>query len=1121
MRVTTKRVLAAALSGLLAGSMLIGCTTPGVNGGMPVPTHTPAPTQGAVQTPEPTMAPQETLVPQVTQIPEDISLPKIWEWDGVTVTDRRNAAVASLTGDGIYVEKEGKNAVLVSEGKDGYLELPENIWSDVSEGFTVAYRFKADKDAADNAKVFQTNLCGYGMGDTQWRDAPEISLSVDGTLRIYVGGRTINGVYNANATYNNGIAGVDDKAYAEPGGHKTRYEASTAALTKGEWHEVILSVSKTGVQLYFDGQKAELKQKDATYDLTSSLDYLLNTYKDGKLLIADYLCTSFGNSVYSDEPNFKGCIDTVEIYQEALTAEELLADAKEPIYSWDFEGDMLAEAEPAELDTDPSWYLGKTKLTEVTKLAVTSPDEETTVQIWMDAKGSYYYSVVDGGQTVIETSAIGLELKEADLSEGLSVRSGSIVTTAVNETYELFTGNSATVTDHCNELRFVLENTAGCFTFEISVHDDGFAYRYTDVTAGTGEKVTVLDEISEVILPESATTWAFELNGHYEGTYIKRNHKQLTALEQKLSTPMLAKFGDYWMVMTEASVINNNGEYCASALGTTRGSAVLNWSFGQRRDPAREAKGDLDFPGMLPITEVTTVNGFTTPWRAFVFSMDLNELVNSSLITDLNDTADTALFADTSYIKPGKVAWSWWAEEGAQGTYSKHIEYIDFAAKNGWDYVCLDVGWRSFERKLPELCAYAKEKGVGVFVWVNYRDIKDANRMEQLFSKWKAAGIVGLKTDYFESDEQSVLTVMQSIAEWCAKNQLMVLYHGCVRPGGECRTYPNILSTEAVYGEENHKWSEEPTVTNCLLYPFVRNICGSMDYTPAGTKVDSEATYGFCLAQTVVYESALQHFAYAAASYEKYNGLAFLNQVPTEWDESVLLDGEPGEHVTYARRNGDNWFIGSMTKEERSVNISLEFLESGFYNFYIYEDREDGTGLVHRELRLEKEDVLTLNLKNGGGAAVMITKGTMDTTVGEDESVNPAGYAYYEAEQRDNTLNGAAVRASSAFCSGNQKVGYIGYAGNSLVINNIIVEADGTYKLLLYYCSGENRKLTVTVNGTDTYEMQRLNSGDFVHTAVAELEIVLKAGSNRIEFSNPSYYAPDIDRIAISQTTVK
>lgn len=760
-------------------------------------------------------------------------------------------------------------------------------------------------------------------------------------------------------------------------------------------------------------------------------------------------------------------------------------------------------------------------VSEVEGMKVSSPDGKTTVQFWSDTEGGWFYSVDDSEQPVIGKSRIGMELKEGNLYKGLSLSEGSLETREIKESYELFTGYNAVMENHCNEMAFVLQNEQGSFRFEVRVHDDGMGYRYTEVTAGDAETVTVLDEKSEIALQQDCTSWAFGLNGTYEGTFVKRDYSQLRGLSQKLCTPMLVKTGEFWMLLTEAAALNNNGEFCTSALETKPGSVTLNWCFGLRRDPAKEAKGEVDSPGHLEIKRVETVNGFQTPWRAVVISEDMNEFINTSLLADLNPPADEELFADVSYIKPGKVAWNWWSEGSATKDYNKQIEYIDFAAENGWEHICMDADWRMFESRLAEICQYAKDKGVGIFVWVNYRDLKDKASMEKLIAKWKAAGVVGLKTDYFESDEPSVLQVMQNVAECCAKNQLMVLYHGCIRPGGECRTYPNILSTEAVLGEEFHKWSTDPTVKNCLMYPFTRNLCGSMDYTPTGVKVDNEATYGFCLAQTIVYESALQHFAYAASAYKNYNGLALLNEIPTTWDETRFIEGFPGENITLARRNGDNWFVGSMTAEARTVTLALDFLGEGTYNAYIYENREDGAGLARRELKVTSADTVVLELTKGGGAAMMFTKGTIDTTVGENVALNPEGYTYYEAESPDNWIAGEAKAASSAFCSGGQKVGYVGRAGNTITFPNVKVKESGTYCLLLSYCSGENRKFTVTVNGEAQYELDKLNSGDYVHPAVAAVLVDLKAGNNVIEFGNKTAYAPDIDRIAVSETFAK
>ncbi len=822
---------------------------------------------------------------------------------------------------------------------------------------------------------------------------------------------------------------------------------------------------------------------------------------------ADQKTTETGN--VTDVPETTEALEVTPEVTEAPEVTETPKATEEP----------AATSTPAPTKT-PKPTKAPVVVSEVEGMKVVSPDGNTCVQFWSDTEGVWYYSVADEEQPIIGKSRIGMELKEGNLYKGLSLAEGSFSTREMKENYELFTGYNAVMENYCNEMNFVLENENGSFRFEVRVHNDGFAYRYTDVTVGDGETVTVLDEISEVALQQDCTSWAFGLNGTYEGTFVKRDYSQLRGLSQKLCTPMLVLTGEHWMLLTEAAALNNNGEFCTSALQTKPGNVTLNWAFGLRRDPAKEATGEVDSPGHLDIKTVETVNGFTTPWRAAVISKDMNEFINSSLLADLNPPADEELFADVSYIKPGKVAWSWWSEGSSTGDYNKHIEYIDFAAENGWEHICMDADWRNFEPRLAEICQYAKDKGVGIFVWVNYRDLKDKESMETLLAKWKAAGVVGLKTDYFESDEPLVLQVMQNVAECCAKNQLMVLYHGCIRPGGECRTYPNILSTEAVLGEEFHKWSTDPTVRNCLMYPFTRNICGSMDYTPTGVKVDNEATYGFCLAQTIVYESALQHFAYAASAYKNYNGLALLNHVPTTWDETFFVEGFPGENITLARRNGENWFVGSMTEKARTVELSLDFLGEGAYNAYIYENRADGTGLARREIKVTKEDSIVLELCDGGGAAMMLTKGTIDTSVGENAEMNPEGYTYYEAESPVNVLTGEAKGASSAFCSGGQKVGYVGRPGNTLTFPNIEVEEAGTYSLLLYYCSGDNRKFTVAVNGEERYELDKLNSGDFVHPAIATVLVELNEGNNVITFGNEAAYAPDIDRIAISERPV-
>ncbi len=1048
-----------------------------------------------------------------------VPLPELDSWDGVRVTSSGTLdGDAVLYGEGIslvYDEAFGQN-VLSMTGGAGYLKLPNEIWENTKDGFTVSFSAKPDTSVPNTANLFQTNLCGYGVGDTEWRDAPEISLNMAGNLRIYVGGRTINGVYNAVSTYNNGGPG-DAKDYAEPHGLKPRFNATTKPISKGKWSEIVISVSTDAVKMYVNGEEVDVKRVSSeSGNLRSALNYLFGNYKDGEYQLGKYINTSIGNSVYADTGNYKGLIGNIRIYTCALSADEAKKTA--PDYLWNFNGDCVFDEELTYATPEDLEKYGDTPLTSVDELKTLSPDGKTEFAIRRDENGSYYYSVVDEGTVLVLSSKLGMILTDYDLSNGLLLKEGSVIKGSVNEPYMSFTGMNRESLDEHNETRFTLENSVGSFDLVIEVHNDGAAFRYENVTVfDETAKVTVEKECTEILLPSTSTTWSHIINATYEAEFVKRNPAQLESLTAKLSTPFLVRDQEHYMLISQAGMLTNNAEYCACGLATESGSLTLRWQFGLDRDPKREATGELDRPGHIDIVKLKTVNGFSTPWRVLIISKDLDEFTESTIMTDLNPSPDPELFADISYIKPGRVAWSWWSEEGEQGNYNKHIEYIDFAAANGWEYVCLDAYWREFEPRLAEMCEYAEEKGIGIFVWVNYRDLKNEANMKKLITSWAEAGVVGLKTDYFESDAPNVLEVMEKTAICTAENRLMLLYHGCVHPGGENRTYPNVLSWEAVLGEENHKWSRLPTVTSCLTFPFTRNICGPMDYTPVATKIaSSDVSYGFALAMTVVYESGLQHYAYSAAGYKLYSGLSFLNNAAVTWHESHFIDGAPGEHITVARKNGETWYIGSMTDEPRQVKVPLTFLGNGTYNIYTYTDSKDGAKLVITEGTATASDILTLDLIKNGGAAIIITKEKLDISV--EGAVNDSEYTYYEAESPTNKLAGAAVTQSSAFCSGGGKVGYIGNgSANTLTFEKITVTEDGTYSLLLYYCCGEARSVILTVNGETEYTLTGLNSGSYTHPTFIEVEIELKAGENTVKLSQPTYYAPDIDMIAISK----
>ena len=764
---------------------------------------------------------------------------------------------------------------------------------------------------------------------------------------------------------------------------------------------------------------------------------------------------------------------------------------------------------------------GDTKLYALKDLTTSSPNGKIEAKFWQGEDGGIYYSVESDGDEVIEASKLGLTLSSCDFSAGIETITAYDRADEIEDEYETaltVSLDDVSCLDHCMEREIFLKKGSSSMTVEVRLYDDGFAYRYADVDGGSGSKtVYVLEEKSDINLPEGTTTFAGGYSATYEFDYIERSYDELVNHGGVFNTPLTAYTGEKWMLFSESDAFAGEVNYVKSVLETQSGSASLGWRFGFDRDPANEVTDDLASPGHIRINEVATDNLFTTPWRAAIIADDLDTLANSSVIDSLCPPMDEELFKSTDWIQPGKVSWSWWSG-GDQSNYDVQVDHVDFSAENGWEYCCLDAGWPAFEDRIAELCDYAADKGVGIILWVNYLHLKTPEEIEELFSQWHDWGVVGVKTDYFESDDIDVLQVMRNVAEIGAKYELVVYYHGCINPCGETRTYPNIMTYEAVLGEEFRKWSTVPTPQNCLMYPFTRNITGSMDYTPsciAITKTGESA--GFSIAKSIVYESALQHFASSAYSFPYFIGLPLLSRMPTAWHESTLYDGYPGQYVTFIRSDGEDYYIGSMTLEERTQTIPLDFLPDGEYTAYIYYDDENRE-LALKEQTVTNADELTLEMPDIGGAAVLITKGDYDPTVEAAPNAKLEGYTYYECE--DGELSGAASVSDGMMCSGGKKVGFVGNGSFNSVTHTVTVDKAGEYELLVYYCTGEERGINIVVNDSDRYELTGLTGAGFDMPDAASITVTLNAGENTIKLTRNSGYAPDLDMIAVSEEPV-
>ena len=406
------------------------------------------------------------------------------------------------------------------------------------------------------------------------------------------------------------------------------------------------------------------------------------------------------------------------------------------------------------------------------------------------------------------------------------------------------------------------------------------------------------------------------------------------------------------------------------------------------------------------------------PWRAVVVTDNDAQLLNCDMAMRL---APACRLSDTSWIRPGKVAWDWWNntnvwgvdfESGMNTTTYKY--YIDFAQKNGLEYIIIDEGWSGRESltedlnpaiDLKELVAYGRSRNVGIILWSSWRNMigNDAldgtEAMERYMKHYSDMGIKGFKVDFFDRDDQQVVRSAWRMAECAARHHLLLDYHG-LKPIGVHRVFPNVLNYEGVKGLENSKW--EPRVGDSpehdqprydVTIPYLRMLCGPLDYTPGAmdnaTRDNffgnnnhpmSQGTRCHQVAMYVVFHAPLQMLADSPTKYMREQETTdFIRQIPTTFDESVALCGELGEYVALARRKGSTWYVAAMTNwTPRTLVLDLSFLSPGSHQADIFCDgvnaqrSKEAMDYRHSQQTVSASDGLTVRLAPGGGWAAII-----------------------------------------------------------------------------------------------------------------------------------------------------
>jgi len=615
-----------------------------------------------------------------------------------------------------------------------------------------------------------------------------------------------------------------------------------------------------------------------------------------------------------------------------------------------------------------------------------SPDKLVKIEIMNlpdSATGAFrlFYQVKFNGKEAVLRSPLGIEREDARFVTDLKPVSQSAVT-RIDEEYSLKSGKRSEAHNYANEQLFTFENRDGKrVELIVRAYNEGVAFRYRFPEENPAQH-QVMAEQTEFSIPKEGKAWIhpYDWNSRKKPSYEQYCEKEIpvgkaSPNQKGWAYPMLFNANGLWMMVTEAVL---DGSWCGTHLQVTGEGAY------------RVCLAEADEAVIPDAPEPVHSLPWASPWRVIAVGETLASIVETNLVQHLNEPCR---LANTDWIKPGRASWSWWSDGGSPRSFKKQIEYVDFTAQMGWEYILIDSGWPVMEGgTVEEVIRYANEKGVGVWLWYhsgagipkdtvsvrNVMSVADARRAE--FARLHALGVKGVKIDFFDTDKQEIVKLYAEILEDAAASQILVNFHGASLPRGLERTWPNLLTTEAVRGAEGfgrqERCDQAPNFHTVL--PFTRNVVGSMDYTPVtfsnkirqGVEAFQKTSYAHQLALSVLFESGIQNFA---DRYTAYLALPeapkdFLKKVPAAWDETRLVDGYPGDFVVMARRKGSVWYIAGINgkEEPRELTFSLPFVPEG-EKLSLLLDGKQRTGFA--EGSVKTGNPITVSLLPFGGFA--------------------------------------------------------------------------------------------------------------------------------------------------------
>lgn len=756
---------------------------------------------------------------------------------------------------------------------------------------------------------------------------------------------------------------------------------------------------------------------------------------------------------------------------------------------------------------------------------VSSPDGHLTATVHL-VDGKLSYTVTRDNRTIVNESPLGLKTTDLDLTDGLELVSTEQGT--VDDSYTLPVGKRSHLRDHCDTLAVTLTRGTWRLQVQFRVYDDGFAFRYLIPKDGGHTSATLTGEASRIRIANFANCTACRFLGNpggndpnypYEGLY--ENYTSWGTLastaDGRYNAPMLVYNGTDYLLLSEA---DNRGIFCASLLKAKQQTAELSFSWtGQTKDYAVEKEHSI----------VCTLPA-CTPWRMAVCG-DIKTIFETTMAENL--CPPTAI-TDTDWIKPGVAGWYWGGSDGGKGEVKSAYgglrqgeqAHCDLAAEMGWAYYLIDAGWSS--SWFPDFVNRAGDQGVQCLLWqdANLSNCQEFsnNNMDATLKKWKRWGIKGIKIDFWEDDSRETMTRMENLLKTAAKYQMMVNFHGCTRPSGLRRTYPHLMTQEGIYGGEQNFWAaKRNTALHHLNVLFTRNVVGAMDFTPGDFatwrgSIFTQRSMGHHMALLTAFESGIVHIAESPENLQYFIGRDIMKRLPTAWDESLLLEGNPAQYATIARRKGDDWWVAGINVDERTCRLKFDFLDDGrTYTAYIYRDGSCRSDLKFEKRQVKKGSSLSIKELSEGGFLMQVSP--------QDNLDVPQERVTYEAEATGNTLTGGAARKtySSLHASAGGFVGDLGQGG-TLQFNHIKAKRTGPYLLTIYYITADTRKAQLLVNGQqlgDTIIFK--DNGDCTGTWSPEgmawkmIPVTLQQGTNNTVTLKAldDDWAPNFDRITL------